>query len=135
MKYLSFFVLAITIISCTNPKGESQTEEKDLKTQVLDAHDEVMPKMGELRATQKKLLVLADSMSADSVVAAKYQALANDIKLANEAMMDWMRSFDANYQGTEKEMEVYLQGQLKTIEKVRDDMNTSLEAGKKALEE
>ncbi|MEQ9303167.1 MAG: hypothetical protein RJQ14_04565 [Marinoscillum sp.] len=134
MKYISFLALVLFVASCSSPKKAETEEKPDIKTEVLDIHDEVMPKMGELRATQKKLLVLADSSVADSIMASKYRALANDIKLANEGMMDWMRNYDPEYEGTEEEVALYLQDQLKSVKKVRDDMNSSLQEGKNALE-
>ena len=134
MKYLSLIVLLAVMVSCSSPQKEKE-EKPSLKDQVMDAHDEVMPKMGELRKTQKELLMMADSSAADSLIAAKYTALARDIENANESMMAWMRHFDPNFTGTPEEVEKYLQTQLKDIEKVKSDMLMSLEEGKKALAE
>ncbi|RED99432.1 hypothetical protein [Marinoscillum furvescens] len=136
MKYLTVMIVALMAAACS-PKKQ-QTEEKppaDLKTQVMAVHDEVMPKMGELRTTQKELLAMADSSATDSVMAAKYQELATQIELANESMMDWMRKFNPNFEGSEEEVKAYLQDQLKGIKKVSDDMNNSLKAGREALED
>lgn len=133
MRIFLTMTLAILMAACSSNK---QSEEKpDLKQEVMDMHDEVMPKMGELRTTQKQLLALADSSAQDSLVAARYTELANQISLANESMMDWMRNFDPNYEGTEEEAKAYLEGKLKEIKKVSDEMNESLEAGHEALEE
>ncbi len=135
MKYLSLIVLLALVVSCSSPQKAKEEQKPSLKDQVMDAHDEVMPKMGELRKTQKELLLMADSSAADSLIASKYTELARDIEAANESMMAWMRNFDPNYEGTPQEVEKYLQSQLKDIEMVKSDMIKSLEEGKKALAE
>ena len=134
MKYLSIIALVAVVFSCSSPqKKTEEAQEPTLKEKVMMVHDEVMPKMGELRKTQKELLVLVDSSAADSVVAAKYQELAREIEVANESMMNWMRNFEPDFAGTPEEVEEYLQGELEKIEKVKSDMLKSLEEGKKAL--
>tara|TARA_B100001245_G_C22732061_1_gene355331 strand:- start:252 stop:662 length:411 start_codon:yes stop_codon:yes gene_type:complete len=136
MKYLSIIALVAVVFSCSSPqKKTEEAQEPTLKEKVMMVHDEVMPKMGELRKTQKELLVLVDSSAADSVVAAKYQELAREIEVANESMMNWMRNFEPDFAGTPEEVEEYLQGELEKIETVKSDMLKSLEEGKKALAE
>ncbi|HCX20452.1 MAG: hypothetical protein CMB80_29635 [Flammeovirgaceae bacterium] len=134
MKYLSIIALLAFVVSCSSPEKKEE-QAPTLKEQVMGVHDEVMPKMGELRKTQKELLALVDSSAADSVIAAKYRALATDIEMANESMMSWMRNYDPEYTGTPEEIEKYLQSELEKIETVKSDMLKSLEEGKKALAE
>ena len=132
MKYLSIIALLAFVVSCSSPEKKEE-QAPTLKEQVMGVHDEVMPKMGELRKTQKELLALVDSSAADSVIAAKYRALATDIEMANESMMSWMRNYDPEYTGTPEEIEKYLQSELEKIETVKSDMLKSLEEGKKLL--
>ena len=132
MKSQIFSIAAILLILISACNTQPKEEKLDLKAKVLEVHDQVMPKMKDLRVVQKQLLVLADS-SADSLKAVKYQQLANDLKLANESMMDWMRSFDPNFSGTEEEVQKYLNEQLKDIEEVKKDMLESLEKGQSAV--
>lgn len=117
-------------VACSQPRKENQVS---LKDQVMAVHDEVMPKMGDLRSTQKQLLAKADSAAADSVVSAQYTELADRIDQANESMMVWMRNFDPNFTGTEEEQKAYLEGKLKEVEEVKADMLQALEEGRKAL--
>lgn len=143
MKYLPMLTLMIALAGCggasqqqeQSVENETEMSEADLKAQVMKLHDEVMPKMGELRDTRKKLSALADSVIvSDSAMAAKYSELADNIELANEAMMEWMRNFDPNYAGSPEENEKeYLKRQLEGIESVKKHMNESLEKGKEAL--
>lgn len=130
--YTALIVVMIFLASCSNTKKDTVAS---LKEEVMALHDEVMPKMGELHKTQKRLLSLADSTEvSDSVAAKEYRKLANAIELANESMMDWMRNFEPNYVGDEKEVATYLETKKKSIAEVKGRMLESLEAGKKVLE-
>jgi len=139
MKNLMIAALIIVAAACSpSKKGEAtqeETQKPDLNSQVMAVHDEVMPKMGDLRAVQKKLSAMADSMSMDSVSAASYRDLAARVAAANESMMDWMRNFNRDFQGTDEEVRAYLEGELKKIKKVREEMLGSLKDGQKALGE
>lgn len=125
----SLIVLATLMASCTPSKKE--VEEKPLMDQVMEVHDAVMPKMGSLMKVKKQLVAKADT--ADSVASEELKTLAQEIDLANEAMMDWMRNFDPNFEGTEEEVKDYLMKKKKGIEKVAEAMNSSLEKGENAL--
>lgn len=130
MKYLSLLFILL-LASC----GPSKTEElQQLKGDVMVIHDEVMPKMGELRKTRMALEALADSIAvSDSARAETLNSLASDIAEANEGMMQWMRAYEPEFEGTDEEIEAYLNEQKIAVEKVRDDMNESLESGQEAL--
>lgn len=134
MKNLIFvFVLSTLLIGCNT--ATKQTEEQPLMDQVMDVHDAVMPKMGDLMKTKKLLMAKADAiMETDPAAAAELKLLAEEVELASESMMDWMRNFDPNFEGTEEEVKAYLMKKKQGIEKVANAMNTKLEEGKKALQ-
>ena len=131
--YLATF--ALIVLGCSTSK-EGGTEESigSIKKRVMAVHDEVMPKMDDLYKIQKQLLKMADSLKSDSLIAAKYRELADEIELANESMMDWMRKFEPNYEGTEEAIKAYLEDQEKSIIEVKERMINSLEAGRKELQ-
>lgn len=135
-KFISIALLAFAFTACT-----SKTDPKEeLQEQIIAVHDEVMPKMGELRKVMKQL-----EAKADSIIGADPEAmqranellnLASDISNANESMMIWMRNFDPTMIKTETDGDkvmAYLNDQMQKIEKVRDDMLNSLTAGKASL--
>lgn len=126
MKKLAILFLPVLVLACAPSKKEDLSS---LRKEVMLIHDDVMPKMGELRSTQKKLLALADSAGSDSLAAQKYRELANTIQLANESMMDWMRNYDPNFDGSEDETKAYLEDQRKKIQQVKIQMDSSLEEG------
>ena len=132
MKNLTLLTAIILLAAC----GPSKKEElQTLKSEVMAIHDEVMPKMGELRRTRKDLLLQADSlMETNPERAAMLTTVADEIGNANEGMMQWMRAYEPEFEGTDEEIKQYLEDQKVAIQKVKDDMNGSLQKGKGVLE-
>lgn len=131
MKNLTLLTVIIFLAAC----GPSKKEElQTLKSEVMAIHDEVMPKMGELRRTRKDLLLQADSlMETNPERAAMLTTVADEIGDANESMMQWMRAYEPEFEGTDEEIKQYLEDQKVAIQQVKDDMNGSLQKGKEVL--
>ncbi|MEP3388102.1 MAG: hypothetical protein ABJO02_07940, partial [Reichenbachiella sp.] len=96
-------LLTITTISfaCNTDKKEQQA----LFEEVMLMHDEVMPKMGNLRALSAELSQKADSLALDSLVdysskVNEMRNLSKKLKDANEGMMEWMRQYEQVEEGT-----------------------------------
>ena len=120
----------ILMFSCQPSQKDDKVDLKALKDEVFEIHDEVMPKMGDLRKARKSLLSMADSIQvSDSTRAAELKDLAEKIGAANESMMSWMRNFDPNFEGTYEQELQYLSSQKESISQVNKDMKESLEAG------
>ncbi len=125
----------VLIVSC-QPSKDGQVDLKALKDEVFDIHDEVMPKMGDLRRVRKSLMLQADSIQlTDSLRAKTLLEASNRLATANEGMMQWMRDFNPDFEGSYEEELKYLNEQKEGITKVRDDMLSSLADGEKILEE
>ncbi len=130
MKYLTLLFIAL-VVACSPSK---ENELKTLKDEVMAIHDEVMPKIGDLRKVRMELESLSDSlMATDSTRAMELSSLAADISDASEGMMVWMRNYEPEFEGTEEEIKAYLEGQKVSIQKVKEDMLESMESGAKAL--
>ncbi len=133
MKTLYLLIFSTLVLAaCGN---EEQKMKDQLLEQVMAAHDEVMPKMGDLRRTAKALQTIADSLSAltDQDYSARVNELreaAGRIENANDAMMKWMRQYEApDNEAPIAEVLAYLKEQKEQIEKVRDEMLEALKAG------
>lgn len=130
-------LIALLLFSSCDDGG--QAEREALRDEVMAIHDEVMPKMGDLRKARKSLESLAASMRSDTTSIARVQDLtarAIEIEVANEAMMAWMRQYNPEIMtdGTpHEEVMNYLNEQKDAIEKVRDQMNQALSAGEEVL--
>ncbi|WP_462247792.1 hypothetical protein [Ekhidna sp.] len=130
MKYLTLLFIAL-VVACSPSK---ENELKTLKDEVMAIHDEVMPKIGDLRKVRMELESLSDSlMATDSTRAMELSSLAADISDASEGMMMWMRNYEPEFEGTEAEIKAYLEGQKVSIQKVKEDMLESMESGEQAL--
>ncbi|WOK06957.1 hypothetical protein RT717_28235 [Imperialibacter roseus] len=134
MKKVVFLLFMVaTATACSN----EQKEQKDaLMAEVMAAHDEVMPKMGELRQVAKTLQAKADSLSTlteqdFSTEISTLRQTAKSIEDANEGMMEWMRQFEMpDNEAPIAEVLVYLKDQKEKVDTVRDKMLKSLEEGK-----
>ncbi|MEO9964392.1 MAG: hypothetical protein ABJF11_01305 [Reichenbachiella sp.] len=133
-----YTVIALLIFISTGCTSEKEEQQK-LFNEVIAVHDEVMPKMDQLRSLAKKLSSQADSLALDSIAdrTAKIdelRQLSKNLKDANEGMMEWMRQFEQQDEGTPHgEVIQYLSEQRKQIQKVRDDMLNSKEEAEKYL--
>ncbi|MEZ4779665.1 MAG: hypothetical protein R2786_09820 [Flavobacteriaceae bacterium] len=127
MKKLFLIVLlAASITACkekvTEPAGPTQME------QVIAIHDELMPKMGEVGELIVKLESSMDSTQVDSM---KLTAIQN-LKGANQEMMNWMMDFGNAFDSAEvfdgKELS---EEKLKTLTSFQESVNnlkSSMEA-------
>jgi DNA repair protein RadC len=107
-------------------------KEKPLYDQVMDIHDEVMPKMDELyqlkKGIQEKLVAI------DSTQTEKRQQMETTIHLldsANEAMMVWMREFNPPSETEGEAYTQYMEAELGKVKQMREVVLSALEQGKK----
>lgn len=121
------FLLPLLLFSC-------EDKAKNLKEEVLAIHDEVMPKMGDLRRTRKDLMLRADSIiSVDSLRAEKLLSASAELASATERMMSWMRNYDPEFSGTDEEILQYLAEQKESISNVRNRMLEAQANGQEML--
>lgn len=128
-----FLLVLLAILSCGKPSGEQNTSTSDTDTtstnqalydQVMDIHDEVMPKMEDIYTLKKKL---QDQIAAtpDMVVEEK-QALERRIARLDSVgnlMMDWMHKFSPVPDSVDQEIaREYLESEMERIRKVREAM-------------
>ncbi|CAN5458075.1 hypothetical protein BH10BAC4_BH10BAC4_15800 [soil metagenome] len=133
----------LLVIACgrSAEKGEHDTDVSDvsgespnraLYDQVMDIHDEVMPKMDELfkfKTIIEEKVANTPGMLEDRKKELKSMALALDS--ANNAMMDWMHKFNPPSDSVDQEKtREYLEIEMETIKKVRDLTNETIEKAK-----
>ncbi len=151
MKSLQLIALLVmfSMFSCTQSADHStmnhdsdQTQEEGpnqaLYNQMMDIHDEVMPKMDDIMKLKRELQeTLANSTD---IVPDRKQELENMIYTldsANNSMMNWMHrihEFDplADSVDQEKARE-YLESEMEEIRKVKELMSESIEKAKSEL--
>ncbi len=108
-------------------EGDSPNEA--LYNQVMDVHDEVMPKMGDIYKLKKELQEQI-AKSPDMVVERKQQLeqIISNLDSASNAMMEWMHKFNPLPDSVDQEQaREYLESEMERVKKVRDLMNETIE--------
>ena len=131
MRFIPFYLIFILFIffqSCGNKQVE---ENKAHREQVIAIHDEVMPKMGQLKSMEKAALQKAEELqNSDSPDQAKIEALKNlatQLNQAYEGMFVWMRQYDTEDEGrTPEEVKNYLEEQMISVTEVNKSMKDVL---------
>ena len=120
--------------------SEANTENEVFKN-IMVVHDEVMPKMADLNRVKRNLkdwLTSNDNHPELERVSSAIQS----IETAEAGMMDWMRGISEHRPETlreagksHEEIITVLDEELAAIEKVRDDMLSSLTTGRQLLDQ
>lgn len=122
------FSLILFFQACGSSQKELNTKQREA---VLAVHDEVMPKMGQLKSFEKKSLAKADELmaleGADSVKIQEFKNLALELDQAYEAMFVWMRQYETeDGERTPEEVKVYLDAQMESVTEVNRLMKAAL---------
>ena len=130
MKILFTLLAAIFFLSC-NSTSEKEEKFDNLMQEVIDVHDEVMPKM-----TDISQLIAELEKKTDTTQAAAYQEAQDDLEASYDFMMDWMGDFSNKFphdeEVTEKD-ETTFANKLKMLEEekvevtlLKEQINTSI---------
>jgi hypothetical protein len=133
--YLFVFTIALLAAGCGKSTSDDQagevavTDEDELYQKVMAIHDEVMPKMNDIHKLKKQLE--EEIKNSPDLVEERKQQIESRIKQLNEAnenMMQWMRQFNPeDYKADKEEYLNYLNEELKSVKKVKEDMLKALE--------
>ena len=131
-----FICLYLLMPGCSSEKKDPNDE---LKREVIEIHDEVMPLMGNLKSLKTKLEeksnLISQSDSPDIEKINRLDQLATDLDSAFSGMFVWMRQFNSDYEGmTKDEINNYLLEQKAKVEKVNADIKGALAAANSELE-
>lgn len=137
-----FFLLSYFFISCS--VNEEKEREQAMKKEIMDIHDNLMPKMDDImklksELKERKETLANDTSIIDSTIHAKTiqqtDSLIHALDNADESMMDWMRNYDALTEDMshEENMEYLLEEKAK-IEEVRLEMLSSIKEAQNVLE-
>ncbi len=137
---------SLAIIACNNEKKTDHskshkkeipaTKQDSLYAEVMDGHNEVMPKMGVIRGAQKKAQQMIDSIStlpAKAQAAAanlklELQTLINDLNYADLAMDKWMMEFKMDSMKEDINERInYLMNEKVKMEKVKEAFQNGLQ--------
>lgn len=139
LKVLSIVALG-ALISCgksghdttaSDPVDEDANQA--LYDQVMDIHDEVMPKMDDLYKLKKQLQdSIAKTPAMMEEAKKELEVTIQQLDSASNSMMVWMRQFNPPTDSTSEEaLREYLEAQLEMVKKMREDVMEALDKGKK----
>lgn len=131
MKYylvLLLFGLTFLLQSCGNKQVEANEK---FREEVIAVHDEVMPKMGQLKSLEKTALQMIEELSRspepnqERIDALK--TLAAELDQAYEGMFVWMRQYEVeDGEKNPEEVKAYLEEQMVKVTKVNEDIKNVL---------
>lgn len=140
LSYIAF-VLVLVMASCGNKAGHQGHEESDEPTdnpnealydEVMDIHDEVMPKMDDIYKLKRSLqdkLDSATNLAAEEKV--KIEQRIAHLDSVSGLMMDWMHKFNPLPDSADQEeAREYLESEMEKIKKVKDAMLEAIEKEK-----
>lgn len=113
------FFMSLLTLGCSEP-------ENALYKEVMEIHDEVMPKTGTIAKYSRTLKKHLDDLPEDQK--STYQQTIKALDDAEEAMMDWMAEFDSS-----SEDSTYLLQEKARIQAVSDQMYASMAEAEKIL--
>ncbi len=140
--YQLFLISTLMVAGCGQPASQGSDNGNDdgvegnpnqaLYDQVMDIHDEVMPKMEDLYKIKSQLqekIANSPDMVKERKVALEKMIL--ELDEASNAMMDWMHQFNPLPDSADEEdSRAYLETQMEKIKKVKEEMLTTLERAK-----
>jgi hypothetical protein len=144
-KMIFFFLLSVFAFSACQ-SGEQAPSEEDLMAEqdqlwdeVMAEHDEVMPKMSEIKRLERELTaMIGEESSLDAEAQEKVGQVVQQLSAAGEGMMSWMsqiRQLEPMREEMDHEQIIeYLKGEKEKITKVKEDMLNSIEEGTSLLE-
>ena len=146
MKSLLISAAFLLLISCGKTSDHAEHSESDpgntgdanraLYDQVMDIHDEVMPKMEDIYKMKIELLEkIANTPGMVEEKRKELEAIISNLDSTNNAMMEWMHNFNPVPDSVDQEKaREYLETEMERIKKVRDRTIEALDRAKSQVE-
>jgi len=125
---VTLFFLALVLIGCK----QSTPKEKELKAlhkTVMSIHDDVMPKISNIRKLNKTITEHKNSEKQE------FENMAKRLEQEDDAMMEWMHQYKKPGFNDYDKAKSYLLAQKIKIEKVRNGMLSVIDDAEKLLNE
>lgn len=137
-KVFGLLLITLFTFSCGGDGFDREAE----KDKVIDVHDEVMPKLGEVMKLRKQVLAKATELgteNSETEAVAALKNLANELDEARKGMMTWMNDWaksskpHVNGESTVEEQKAFFAAEMERVTKVKNDINNTIAAADKAL--
>ena len=118
---IMFIVLVGSLLGC----GKT---EKSLYDQVMDIHDEVMPKMNDLYKLKKQFQdSIAKTTDMPEEQKKEIEQTILQLDSASKSMMVWMREFNPPDQKDKEAFQKYMESELVKVKKMKEEVMGVLE--------
>jgi hypothetical protein len=137
-----FLAAALIVISCGKSKVShdhssmsADSANTALNSIIMEKHDEVMPKMGELYNLKKKLQdTITNTKGLSSEKKAEFETLIHVLDSANDSMMAWMHAYDPAKDSADQEKNrAYLESEIEKINNIGEQTSEAIEKAKSAI--
>lgn len=140
MRQATLFFLFLTTTALYSCQPNQEELNKSKRAEVIAVHDEVMPKIGQLKRlekeAEKKIEMLQMSGTVDSLQIQDLKVLAFDLNQAYDAMFVWMRQYKTeDEEKTPEEIKVYLEDQALKINEVNEQIKAILSKSEEVLKD
>jgi hypothetical protein len=141
--FLLFISAALLFVSCAETQADKEQKiEKEMYKEVMLIHDEAMPWMDDIFMLKEELGKVFDESLGRLLLGNESKMMTINITMemldeADEAMMQWMRSFKSEFpqEWTHQQKIEYLQSEKQKITQVRAQMKDAIEKGNELLNE
>lgn len=129
------FILSLT--ACGKFSKDEMAKQQDAYAGMMEAHDRVMPRMGEMHELEEQLTAFTEDASLNDTLKNQVLIVIDKLRNADEDMMSWMREIKPLEQ-LQAEMDqqsimAYLAEEDKKIRIVENAMESSISAAKEQL--
>ncbi len=137
MKFILSFLIIVLFISCGAGLSKEEKNKKNIENkimEVMEVHDSVMPKTGNIFKLKKKLSSIEKALN-DSIQLKEIYSVKQELVAADDAMMQWMHEFkEADpYMEFEEKMKYYDNEKNKIIS-VRNLIHESILRAEKTID-
>jgi Mg2+ and Co2+ transporter CorA len=147
MKILTKYLFAMLILAGCGKTGQHEHHDQEeespinnpnqaLYDQVMDIHNDVMPKSDEIYQRKKEIKdKIATTKNIESDKKRQLEQIVVELDSADHSMMDWMHKFKPLPDSADQELaREYLENEMERIKTVRELINGSLQKAKEELE-
>lgn len=147
MRYLMTLLLTIVLIACQNGENSSGNNEgtptpadaeSQLYQEMMDIHDLVMPKMGQLNQLSQQLTTSLTTLGKEQEnIKTQIEKTIKDLQQADEGMMDWMHGVkplgQLRKEKKHEDIMGYIEAEKSKIEKVQQLTDVSIKSAEQIL--
>ena len=121
--------------SAANPSEAKSESWREIEREVMEIHDEVMPKMGELNNLRKSLLHADSTLNLDANAHSELSKAVADLEIADSLMWAWMYEYKRPSDTVESVIVEYLESEKVRVTEVKDAILQSMQHAEGLLEE